>query len=60
VACYVVEKVDDGLSWHATFETREQAQAYCDGLIAKNPLKADVIAILEGEDPPAGGHAAEH
>jgi viroplasmin and RNaseH domain-containing protein len=51
VACYVVEKVDDGLNWHATFETREQAQAYCDDLIAKDPAYANVIAIIEGDDP---------
>ena len=50
MACYVVEKVNDGLNWLATFETHEEAKAYCDELIAKDPLQADVLAIIDGDD----------
>ena len=50
MACYVVEKVKDGLTFLAKFDTHEQAQAYCDELIAKDPLSADVLAIIDGED----------
>ena len=47
----VVERTGNGI-WHGTFETRKEAEACFDALVAQDARFLDVLTILE-DDPRA-------
>jgi hypothetical protein len=50
VAYHLVQRLEDGRRSVATYETRREAEAHRDALIAKDPRRADAFVILEDED----------
>jgi hypothetical protein len=47
VAYHLVQRLEDGRRSVATYETRREAEAHRDALIAKEPRQADALVILE-------------
>lgn len=50
MAYHLVQRLEDGRRSVATYETRREAEAHRDALIAKDPRQADALVILEGAD----------
>jgi hypothetical protein len=49
VAYHLVQRLDDGRRSVATYETRREAEAHRDSLIAKDPREADALVIVEDQ-----------
>lgn len=47
MAYHLVQRLEDGRRSVATYETRREAEAHRDALIAKDPRQVDALVILD-------------